>query len=210
MSSASQEIHPPEAFFAPTPTVRPTARPMDTTGKMMSMEAEEDEDFADLIPPTRRPSSVPAYSRSSLVGGGSNNEVVEESLPKQREAQMRRFAESKHMLQGRSEGLGSGPFAAPHSVFGRGMFGDPHHPFGDTSSSSSFPGSSWRSAMDSKLPASLLVIVLSIIVLYFFTPSFVTLPATSAFGTPGPSHVHILLISLAAGIITFALQCVSS
>lgn len=59
---------------------------------------------------------------------------------------------------------------------------------------------------DSKLYTSVIFSIIVAIFLYFVRPAFITTPPVGIFNLPEPSAVHIILISLAAGITIYSIQ----
>jgi hypothetical protein len=191
MASSSGDIHPPDVFFEN----RDRGQNENDFRDEDQDEDEDEEPFAALrsAPPKQAPSKPISRQGSPVVLPPVLSNPVSNAAAGSVPGRSR-FA----IIRDRNPGVGAlGIPLQPH--LSSGALGN--NPFESGTSG-------WRLGQfrDSKIPASIAVIGIALVILYVFTPSFVTLPATAPFDTPQVSHVHVLLVAIAAGILTFALQ----
>lgn len=176
----SGSLRPPEAYFATS--LRNENTPPRVGEEIIEEQGENEEspldEYSVLAAPIQPPPTEP-----------------------QRSQQIRRFQQSSNLVRDRVQASnnGFGPFGVPAHWQPTPLPALPAR-----GGSSGF----CTSRFGSKIPSSLLVVAVVLFLLYLLTPSFVTLPAASPLDMPQVSHFHVLLLALASGLLTFALQFV--
>jgi len=202
-SGSSADLYPPEAFFPSRDQKRSSSS--EDSGEPpveMNIEANDNDDNDDSLqfkamqpaPSSRLQPALATRPRSHNTNSSPLPPLHNNNLNSQTQsrANLQRYEQSNNLIRNRISSNSRLP-----------MFGTP--PPSQWMPPSSFAMQNGGES-NSKIPASLLVIAAVLLILYLFTPSFVLEPSTNPLELGKVSHVHVFLLALGSGVVTFALN----